>query len=290
VVAGLDLVGVEVVASVTLAANTVTAGTAGKGGAGTAGSGADGSLTGTRGGNLYLTSSDAEMRGSLLAGGSAGAGNEECKLNSGSTLVSKGHNLIGLPGQCIAAPASGDLLGANAGLGPLADNGGPTQTMALLAGSAAIDAGEAPCLNADGQVLTTDQRGLPRGNPCDIGAFEVQPAPPPPPPPLTATLSALKLKPKKLRNGQKATLTFRLSAAAKVSFELRRKLKTKKGKLRLVKVGGAPKAFSAAAGAVSRSWKPRGLKPGAYQLRATPEGGKTVFASLKVLPKRQKSR
>lgn len=169
-----------VFASVTVAANTVTAGTAGKGGSGTSGNGADGSLSGTRGGNLFLTSSDAEMRGSLLADGSGGAGNQECALNSGSTLVSKGHNLIGRSGQCIAAPAAGDLLGAAANLGSLAGNGGPTQTLALLAGSAAIDAGEAPCVNADGQVLSTDQRGLPRGSPCDIGAFEVQPPPPSP--------------------------------------------------------------------------------------------------------------
>ena len=277
-------------ASVTIAANTATAGAAGKGGSGPSGSGDDGSLNSTRAGNLYVTSAAAELRNSIVADGIGGAKSEECTLNSGGTLVSKGHNLIGRASQCIAAPATGDLLGANANLGPLAANGGPTQTMALLPGSAAIDAGESPCLGANGQVLSTDQRGLPRGTPCDIGAFEVQPPqpPPPPPPPATiASLSLLKVGPKKLRNGQKATISFTLSAAAKVSFELRRKVKTKNGKLRLVRVGGAPKGFSAAAGKTSRNWKPRGLAVGAYQLRATPEGGNTVFAGLRILPKRR---
>lgn len=54
-------------------------------------------------------------------------------------------------------------------LGPLQDNGGPTQTMFLLAGSSALDAGYNPTCAA------TDQRGLPRpqGPNCDIGAVEV---------------------------------------------------------------------------------------------------------------------
>jgi len=65
-------------------------------------------------------------------------------------------------------------------LGELADNGGPTMTHALLPGSVAIDViPEEDCVDADGQPLTTDQRGEPRpetgGTMCDIGAFEVQP-------------------------------------------------------------------------------------------------------------------
>jgi hypothetical protein len=53
-------------------------------------------------------------------------------------------------------------------LGPLADNGGPTLTMALLPGSPAIDAGDTDAAPA------TDQRGFPRpaGAAVDIGAFE----------------------------------------------------------------------------------------------------------------------
>ena len=61
-------------------------------------------------------------------------------------------------------------------LGPLQDNGGPTQTMALLPGSPAIDAGSDAIAQALG--LSTDQRGpgFPRilGRAVDLGAFEAQ--------------------------------------------------------------------------------------------------------------------
>lgn len=58
-------------------------------------------------------------------------------------------------------------------LGPLQNNGGPTHTMALGTGSAAIDAGnDAICTAAP--VNNLDQRGVtrPRGPHCDIGAVE----------------------------------------------------------------------------------------------------------------------
>src|SRR3954453_8893994 len=61
---------------------------------------------------------------------------------------------------------------ADPGLAPLGNYGGPTRTMALLAGSPALNAG------SNGFVTPgeTDQRGLPRvaGGTVDIGAFEFQ--------------------------------------------------------------------------------------------------------------------
>ena len=56
-------------------------------------------------------------------------------------------------------------------LAPLGNYGGPTQTMALLPGSPAIDAGNNALIPAG---VTTDQRGLPRivDGTVDIGAFE----------------------------------------------------------------------------------------------------------------------
>ena len=66
-------------------------------------------------------------------------------------------------------------------LGPLQNNGGPTQTHALVAGSPAIDAGNPNgCRDNAGTLLPTDQRGFLRpadGNNdgtarCDIGAYE----------------------------------------------------------------------------------------------------------------------
>jgi len=64
---------------------------------------------------------------------------------------------------------------SNLNLGPLAYNGGPTQTMALLDGSCAIDAGP-DAMPLPGGV-STDQRGLlrPYGVSADIGAYELQP-------------------------------------------------------------------------------------------------------------------
>jgi hypothetical protein len=62
------------------------------------------------------------------------------------------------------------LLGMDFKLGPLANNGGPTQTVSLLTGS--------PCINSGSNIgmLTTDQRGRPRSvGVTDIGALEVQP-------------------------------------------------------------------------------------------------------------------
>jgi hypothetical protein len=65
-------------------------------------------------------------------------------------------------------------------LGPLANNGGPTQTMALLPGSPAIDSGNpSGCTDGLGHLLKTDQRGDPRPNiedtgGCDRGAYERQ--------------------------------------------------------------------------------------------------------------------
>jgi len=55
-------------------------------------------------------------------------------------------------------------------LEPLAENGGPTMTMALPIGSAAIQLATTNC-------PATDQRGMPRSlrsNRCDAGAYELQ--------------------------------------------------------------------------------------------------------------------
>jgi Right handed beta helix region/FG-GAP-like repeat len=66
-------------------------------------------------------------------------------------------------------------------LGPMKNNGGSTQTHALVAGSPAIDTGDpGGCRNSQGALLATDQRGFARhvdGNNdgtarCDIGAVE----------------------------------------------------------------------------------------------------------------------
>jgi hypothetical protein len=97
-----------------------------------------------------------------------------------ATWVSNGYN-IESPGSTCGFDQTSDQPGATAeqlNLGPLQDNGGTTMTHALGADSVAIDAIPVEdCIDADGQPLTTDQRGEPRpaGDRCDVGAFEVQP-------------------------------------------------------------------------------------------------------------------
>jgi hypothetical protein len=81
--------------------------------------------------------------------------------------------MIADAGGNIAAPGTSACpgLAANPGLGPLAANGGPTQTMALSPGSPAVDLIKAPC------GTTPDQRGVarPQGAGCDAGAYELAP-------------------------------------------------------------------------------------------------------------------
>ncbi|MDS4040803.1 MAG: S8 family serine peptidase [Candidatus Competibacter sp.] len=92
---------------------------------------------------------------------------------SGATITDHGYNLDS-DGSC-HLNAQGSLSNADPHLGPLANNGGPTQTRALLPDSPAIDAiPAAQCATA------TDQRGEVRPQDgdgdriadCDIGAFE----------------------------------------------------------------------------------------------------------------------
>lgn len=86
----------------------------------------------------------------------------DCHIGDRGSIGANSHNWVG-DGTC--SPAfSGDPL-----LGLLTDNGGDTQTHALLAGSPAIDA-----ISPSSCLLITDQRGQPRGATCDIGAVEMQ--------------------------------------------------------------------------------------------------------------------
>jgi hypothetical protein len=87
--------------------------------------------------------------------------------------TSGGYN-IESPGNTCGFDQTGDLVNITEGaleLGELADNGGPTMTHALGAGSVAID--HIPAVDCG---VTTDQRGEPRpvGDGCDVGSFEVQ--------------------------------------------------------------------------------------------------------------------
>jgi CSLREA domain-containing protein len=101
------------------------------------------------------------------------------------SFTSLGNNLIGNPGNVTGFinNVNGDKIGVNPVLAPLANNGGPTLTHALAAGSPAINAGN-NCIvtltcstNNPPEPLTTDQRGpgfsRQVGPAVDMGAFEV---------------------------------------------------------------------------------------------------------------------
>jgi uncharacterized repeat protein (TIGR01451 family) len=116
------------------------------------------------------------------AGGTVKLGNTIVAANAASggpdalgSVISLGTNLVGEDDGSLGWAGS-DLTGTvaqplNALLAPLGSYGGPTQTMALLPGSPAINGGNNALIPTG---VTTDQRGLARivGGTVDIGAFE----------------------------------------------------------------------------------------------------------------------
>jgi hypothetical protein len=126
------------------------------------------------GGDLQAAGSVIDLTNTIVSGGTP----VDCV---GSTLFSggthghgtaAGHNLAS-DSTCSLSTTNADLFPDDPQLGPLADNGGPTKTMPLQAGSPAIGtANTSSC-------PPTDERGIPRGQTvgavCDIGAYEIAP-------------------------------------------------------------------------------------------------------------------
>ncbi len=143
---------------------------------------ADSDANGTgSGGGAAAPSGSLRLQNSIIAGNVqldpfGGGGVLAVEDDCSGSLTSDGYNLIYAATCTIGGPYSP----AWPVLGPLANNGGPTRTHALLPGSPAIDAGHpAGCVNWDGAPLRRDQRGVSRPRfgevsvRCDIGAFEV---------------------------------------------------------------------------------------------------------------------
>jgi hypothetical protein len=129
-------------------------------------------MTGLGGGLLNDDKATLNFTNTIIAG-SLGGG--DCFNRSGATIGTNSQNLV-QDGSCSPAVTG------NPKLGPLQNNGGPTFTHALLAGSPAIDAGDDAVLGSP-FFLTTDQRGegFPR-KACahvDIGAYEFNAGSPP---------------------------------------------------------------------------------------------------------------
>ena len=126
-----------------------------------------------RGGGIQSGSGTPRFNNTIIAGNTSPLG-PDCE---GFGFVSEDYNLIGnTNGFLLNGVVAHNLHNVNPLLGPLANNGGPTQTHQLLNGSPALDAGSS--------ALLTDQRGRPRrvdqpnvpnavgGDASDIGAFE----------------------------------------------------------------------------------------------------------------------
>ncbi len=128
------------------------------------------------GGGIANITSTVIMENSLVVNNHQQSGPDAVHDCSGA-LVSLGYNLIMEPDDtCAAAATNGDLFFVGGQIvAPLANNGGPTLTNALKAGSPAIDASD------NSTCPSTDQRGFARpvfGGVqlrCDIGAFERYP-------------------------------------------------------------------------------------------------------------------
>lgn len=133
--------------------------------------------------NGVMTMTNGTLSGNAASAGEAigNAGAAMMVLNSvvdgdcsGPSISSDGYNLES-PGDSCGFDDPTDATGVSASelqLGPLEDNGGPTETHALGASSVAVDAIPTPMC-----VVDDDQRGItrPQGGGCDIGAVEREP-------------------------------------------------------------------------------------------------------------------
>jgi hypothetical protein len=168
--------------SLTVVNSTITGNVADQFGGGIAAFDDDGTITlihttvagnrAERGGGIFYFSAfsatqELTLHNTILAGNTQDTG-ADCSLGDlGSfDLHYLGTNLLA---HADCEPRAEDIVAADPGLAALADNGGPTPTRALLAGSPAIESARSACA-----AIATDQRYVarPQGTYCDIGAFE----------------------------------------------------------------------------------------------------------------------
>jgi hypothetical protein len=128
--------------------------------------------TSTQGGGINSASGGVNIKNCIIAGNNPfESGVTNIGPDIKGNINSQGYNLIGKSDGASISPQTGDQIGTSANpinplLGPLQDNGGPTQTMALQSTSTAINAGDS------NSAPPRDQRGNFRNGNADIGAFE----------------------------------------------------------------------------------------------------------------------
>ena len=136
------------------------------------------SVFGNSSGSAIFNSGNMTITNTILAGTTGGQLDCYNVTGYGTTSSASKNNLIQTDGaggnKCAETGDTSYILGSDPMLSALADNGGPTQTMELQAGSPAINAGDySTCLSVEGGK---DQRSVSRkdaSSKCDIGAFEV---------------------------------------------------------------------------------------------------------------------
>jgi len=126
-----------------------------------------GNSAGGLGGGIYTLSGTVTISNTIIANSASGG-------NCSGTITNGGNNIDDLT-TCGWGSTNGSMSGTDPLLGPLASNGGPTQTMALLTGSPAIDG---VTFSSPNGAPATDQRGVsrPQISGFDIGAYEYQAA------------------------------------------------------------------------------------------------------------------
>lgn len=125
-----------------------------------------GNIATDNGGGIWNFGGTMNLKNTILSSNAATTASDDCA----GGITSLGYNLAS-DASC-ALGGTGDLNSTNPLIGPLANNGGPTMTHALLSGSPAIDAVPLASCN-----VSTDQRGIarPQGAGCDSGSYEHPP-------------------------------------------------------------------------------------------------------------------
>jgi hypothetical protein len=156
-------------------------------------------ITGNRARSRFPTAGGGILNDGILTISNSTISGNSARIGGGIVGVATLQNSIlannGFAGNCNGSVSSifslssdntcdldgpGDLNNTDPKLGTLGYHGGATQTIPLLAGSPAIDAGNpSGCTDQKGHLLKTDQRGLPRPDKedkggCDMGAYESQ--------------------------------------------------------------------------------------------------------------------
>ena len=138
-------------------------------------------FSGNGGGGLLNNSGTITVTNSIFSGNGLSVTGDasDCATFQAGAIIDNGGNLAD-DASCAFTQSSSKNGATGLNLGSLADNGGPTQTVALLPGSAARDVLPAvSCVDPQGFPLAADQRGFPRldegESTCDSGAFESNP-------------------------------------------------------------------------------------------------------------------